>query len=134
MLLAALYFLFALVAIVVNIGVQDASLYLYAEEGGVWISVILGTMAGLFVKYILDKRYIFVFYTKDVIQNARMFVLYAGMGLMTTGIFWGCEFAFHVWFDGARNMRYLGAVIGLMFGYFVKYHLDKKYVFTKRSM
>ena len=51
------------------------------------------------------------------------------MGLITTVIFWGAETAFWlIWRTDA--MRELGAVIGLGIGYVVKYHLDRRYVFT----
>jgi hypothetical protein len=50
------------------------------------------------------------------------------MGLFTTFIFWGFELGFNFLFE-STPMRYLGAVIGLTIGYFVKYQLDLRYVF-----
>ena len=52
------------------------------------------------------------------------------MGLGTTAIFWGFEFSFDYLFD-LKEMRYFGAVMGLSIGYYLKYKLDKKFVFTK---
>ena len=50
------------------------------------------------------------------------------MGVVTTVIFWGFEFAFDaIW--NSMEMRYTGGVIGLAIGYYVKYQLDKRYVF-----
>jgi putative flippase GtrA len=77
---------------------------------------------------VLDKRYIFRFRTRDVAHNTRTFALYTIMGLATTVIFWGFEFAFNHVFQ-TREMRYLGGVIGLAIGYLTKYQLDKRYVF-----
>jgi len=128
--MAFLYALLAAIATIINLAVQEASLRVYAGPGHLWVSVIWGTVIGLLVKYALDKHYIFRFRARDAAHDGRTFMLYAAMGLVTTAIFWGFEFAFHAWFDGARGMRYLGGAIGLALGYVAKYHLDKRYVFT----
>ena len=49
--------------------------------------------------------------------------------VFTTAIFWGVEYAFHLIF-GTGTMRYMGAVIGLALGFYIKYQLDKNYVFV----
>jgi len=54
------------------------------------------------------------------------------MGVITTSIFWVTEYAFHLFF-ASEPMRYLGGVIGLAIGFYFKYRLDKKYVFTKNN-
>jgi putative flippase GtrA len=55
------------------------------------------------------------------------------MGLVTTAIFWGTETAFWmIWHTGM--MRELGAVLGLLVGYVVKYNLDRRFVFTDRRL
>ena len=41
----------------------------------------------------------------------------------------GYEYAFHLIFN-TDLMRYVGGIVGLAIGFFVKYHLDKKYVFV----
>ena len=51
------------------------------------------------------------------------------MGVFTTAIYWGVEYAFHLIF-ATDTMRYVGGVIGLAIGFYVKYQLDKKYVFV----
>jgi len=113
-----------------NIGSQDVLLRLYGGPGHLWASVFFGTAVGLVLKYVLDQRYIFRFRARDAAHDGRTFALYAAIGLATTAIFWGFEFAFHAWFDGSRSMRYLGGAIGLSLGYAVKYQMDKRYVFT----
>lgn len=128
-----LYTLLAAVATAVNIAAQDVLLRLYDGAGHLWTSVLFGTGVGLVVKYALDKRYIFRFQARSAAHDGRTFLLYAAMGLVTTVIFWGFEFAFHAWFDGARGMRYLGGAIGLTLGYLAKYHLDKRYVFQDQG-
>lgn len=125
-----LYALLAAFATGANIISQDALLRLYGGPGHLWASVVFGTAVGLMLKYVLDKRYIFRFRARNAAHEGRTFALYAAMGLVTTAIFWGFEFAFHAWFDGSRSMRYLGGVLGLALGYAAKYQMDKRYVFT----
>lgn len=129
--LALLYALFAVIATLCNILAQEISIHLFGTSFSLVISVLSGTLVGLVVKYILDKRYIFKYKTKNAQHNHRTFVLYAMMGLFTTVVFWGFEFGFHFIFE-SKEMRYLGGIIGLMIGYISKYYLDKKYVFTMK--
>ena len=127
------YIIFALIATAVNIGAQDAVIRNYIGAFDILISMVVGTGAGLVIKYVLDKRYIFRFHTRDVAHNGKTFALYTLMGLATTVIFWGFEFVFDHFFE-TKEMRYLGGVIGLAIGYLSKYHLDKQYVFTKDTV
>lgn len=91
--------------------------------------MIWGTLAGLIVKYVLDKKYIFQFQTKDIKEDSIKFVLYSLMGIVTTLIFWGFELTFDAVFS-FEQAKYAGAVFGLSIGYMTKYQLDKRYVFT----
>ena len=93
------------------------------------ISILVGTAAGLPLRYLLEKRYIFAFKSKDIAHDGRLFILYTFMGVFTTAIFWGVEYAFHLIF-GTDTMRYVGGIIGLAIGFYVKYQLDKNYVFV----
>ena len=127
------YIIFALIATAVNIGAQDIVIRNYIGAFDILISVVVGTGAGLVVKYILDKHYIFRFRARDAAHDTRTFALYTVMGLVTTVIFWGFEFGFHHIFE-TKEMRYLGGVIGLAIGYLTKYHLDKRYVFRTEAV
>lgn len=124
------YTLFAIIATAVNIGVQDLVVRSYAGPYHLLLSVGVGTLAGLMVKYVLDKRYIFRFQAENAMHDSRTFLLYAMMGVVTTVIFWGFEFGFDHLF-GKRELRYLGGMIGLGIGYVSKYHLDKQFVFRQ---
>lgn len=126
--LAIKYAIFALIATAANIGAQDLAIRAYSGAFDILASIIVGTGAGLVVKYVLDKRYIFRFRARSVAHDTRTFALYTVMGLATTVVFWGFEFGFHHLFE-TREMRYLGGIIGLAIGYLTKYHLDKRYVF-----
>ena len=128
--IALLYTIFAVISTICNIGGQDAAIRVYTGPYAVAFSVFVGTGVGLVVKYLLDKRWIFKYQTKDALHDTRLFILYTAMGLITTAIFWGTEFGFNAIFE-TKEMRYVGGVIGLAVGYVIKYRLDKKFVFRK---
>lgn len=126
------YTLCAIIATLVNICSQELSLAIYRSAYSITVSVLVGTAAGLIVKYVLDKRYIFQFQASDAKHDTQTFIIYTLMGLLTTVVFWGFEFGFdHVF--GTKHMRYAGGVLGLALGYYIKYQLDKRFVFVARS-
>jgi putative flippase GtrA len=130
--IAVLYSLFAGLSILVNIGSQMLSMLIYGGVYAIEISIFIGTLAGLPLRYFLEKRYIFSFQSKNIKHDGQLFVLYSFMGVLTTAIFWGTEYVFHLIF-AEDFMRYAGGVLGLTIGYYVKYQLDKRFVFIDRS-
>ena len=122
------YVLFAIISTVVNLAFQYLSFELYDGFMSLYLAMFNGTLAGLILKYILDKKYIFFHETKSKKEDGKKFLLYSLMGVFTTFIFWAFEIGFDAFvaFEGAK---YLGAVLGLSIGYIVKYNLDKKFVF-----
>jgi putative flippase GtrA len=127
--IGVLYVLFAALSTVINIGSQILSVWSYKGLFSVEISILVGTAAGLPLRYFLEKRYIFAFVSKNLAHDSKLFVSYSAMGLITTFIFWGTEYAFHLFYD-TDIMRYVGGIIGLSIGFYIKYQLDKKYVFV----
>jgi putative flippase GtrA len=130
--LAVTYTVFAIIATIANIAAQDITVHIYIGMYSIILSVIAGTAVGLVIKYILDKRYIFRFQTRNITHNSKIFVLYTLMGIVTTLIFWFFEFGFNHFFQ-TKQMRYFGGVIGLALGYIVKYQLDKRFVFRMQK-
>ncbi|SPJ25746.1 GtrA family protein [Palleronia abyssalis] len=126
--LAVRYALFAALATLANLGVQRAVLLGGAES--FLPAMIAGTAAGLVLKYVLDKRWIFGDRSTGLSAHSRRFGLYSLMGVVTTLIFWGFETAFWLTFR-TDPMRELGAVLGLALGYWIKYRLDRRFVFTR---
>lgn len=123
-----LYALLAAIATAVNLLAQEAVTRIYSGPGAILVAMVIGTGAGLVVKYVLDKRYIFMFRARDTAHDSKTFILYTIMGLATTVIFWGFELGFDHLFAN-RAMRYVGAITGLSIGYVTKYFLDKRFVF-----
>ncbi len=126
--LAAKYTLFAVISTLFNLLFQYLSFMVYGGFGSLCIAMFSGTLVGLSVKYILDKKYIFYHTAKDKKDDVRKFMLYSCMGVFTTVIFWGTETGFNAVFESS-NAKYVGAVIGLTIGYIMKYFLDRKFVF-----
>lgn len=127
------YSAFAIVATLANLATQR--LVLMGGKSAPWFAgaVMAGTMVGLVIKYVLDKKWIFYDAGQGARQHGKKFALYTAMGLVTTAIFWGSETLFWlVWRQDA--MRELGAVIGLAIGYVVKYNLDRRFVFTDATL
>jgi len=122
------YSFFAILATLVNILFQYTSLSFYDGMFSLYIAMFWGTLTGLVLKYILDKKYIFYHIPKNKRDDGKKFVLYSIMGVFTTVIFWVFELGFNVLFE-SENAKYIGATIGLSIGYIIKYRLDKKYVF-----
>jgi putative flippase GtrA len=128
--IALIYALVSALATVANIGTQALVIWFYAGAYAVEISVLVGTGMGFPIKYVLEKKYVFDFKADNLGHDTRLFILYGFMGVFTTAVFWGVEFAFHHIF-GTDAMRYLGGAIGLTVGSFIKYHLDKRFVFKQ---
>lgn len=127
------YAFFAVLATLANLATQRGVLW-FGDSGTVFaFAVVAGTIVGLVLKYILDKRWIFGDMSVGVKAHSKRFSLYTAMGLVTTAIFWSMETAFWlVWQTDA--MRELGAVLGLSIGYVVKYNLDRRFVFTDTEL
>ena len=123
------YSLFAVIATISNLATQR--LFLLIDKTFIFfgLAVFAGTIVGLVVKYVLDKRWIFYDRSETLTEQGSKFMLYTFSGVLTTAIFWGTETIFWLIWQ-THLMRELGAIIGLSIGYIVKYNLDRKFVFT----
>jgi putative flippase GtrA len=126
--LVTLYILFAGLSTLLNITSQIVSMSIYKGTYAIEISILVGTLFGLPLRYFLEKRYIFSFKSKNLSHDGQLFILYSLMGVFTTVIFWGSEYVFHKLFH-TDYLRYLGGVLGLSLGFYIKYMLDRKFVF-----
>ena len=126
--LAIVYAIIALIATAANLLAQVLAVRVWSGPWQIEVSVLVGTAVGLVLKYLLDKAFIFRFKAENAAHDLLTFILYTGMGVVTTLVFWGFEFAFYRVFED-KSLRYLGGLIGLGLGYWAKYHLDKRFVF-----
>jgi putative flippase GtrA len=123
------YGTFAALATLINLAVQRLVLLTGHSAVHFSVAVAVGTVAGLAIKYLLDKRWIFYDMETGIRAHGQKFMLYTAMGLITTAIFWSAETAFWLIWQ-TRAMRELGAILGLSVGYVVKYNLDRRFVFA----
>lgn len=123
------YTVFAIIATAANLAAQRVVMEHDKTAPYFVLAVSAGTIAGLVIKYLLDKRWIFHDMERGARRQSRQFSLYAATGTATTAIFWSSETAFWViWHTSA--MREIGAISGLIMGYILKYNLDRRFVFT----
>lgn len=130
--IAGLYALFAAASTGLNLGVQWAVSALWPWRLVTIAALCAGTGAGLLLKYVLDRRWIFPMRSPGLRGDVRRFILYAGTGVATTALFWGTELAFLAVF-AVPWAKYAGGAIGLCAGYTAKYALDRRFVFRRRA-
>lgn len=130
--IAIKYTLFAVISTFFNLFFQYLSFFFYSTHGALYVAMFIGTLAGLLVKYILDKKYIFYHIPANIKDDSRKFILYSFMGIFTTMIFWSTEILFNMLLQ-SPYAKYIGALLGLSIGYIIKYFLDKKYVFIHQQ-
>jgi putative flippase GtrA len=131
--IALVYAMVSAIATIANLGTQALAIWLYKGSYFVELSVLAGTAMGFPIKYVLEKKYVFEFKAISLGHDTRLFILYGLMGVFTTIIFWGIEFLFQYVY-GTDAMRYLGGAIGLTIGSYIKYHLDKRFVFKREQV
>jgi len=127
------YVAFAILAGVLNLLSQRAVMALYDGPLAVATALVVGTGVGLVAKFILDKFWIFEDRAAATLtDHGRQFGLYALSGAVTTTIFWGMELLSWTIFRTHRAAL-AGGTAGLAIGYAVKYRLDRRFVFRRRS-
>ena len=111
--IAIRHVIFAVVSTIVNLAFQYISFFIYGGNFSLYFAMFNGTLSGLVVKYILDKKFIFYHKPKSKKDDSKKFILYSLMGIFTTIIFWG----FEIVFDKLWDMKHIGAIVGLSIGY-----------------
>ena len=127
------YFVFAVIATVLNLLFQYFSFIVYDGFGSLYIAMSIGTLIGFTSKYFFDKNYIFYYVNKGNENEANKIFLYALTGVFTTAVFWVFEIGFDIMFD-FNIAKYIGATIGLSIGYIFKFFLDRKIVFRTHAL
>lgn len=126
------YAISAAVSVVANLGAQEAVVR-GLPFAPLMLSIITGTIVGFLVKYVIDKSWTFrEKYTNGILETQKIF-LSGVFSVATTLIFWAFELAFlAIW--QTDFAKYTGATIGLTIGYFIKFLLDRSYVFKQRTI
>ena len=84
------YALFAVISTIVNILFQYLTFLVYYGFVSIYLAMFVGTVAGLVLKYVLDKKYIFFHTPKSKKDDGKKFILYSIIGVFTTFIFFIC--------------------------------------------
>ncbi len=129
--IATRYILFAILSTLVNLLSQFLTFVILDYMYETYIAIANGTIAGLLVKYLLDKYYIFNLNVKEN-SSSNTFVPYVLTSILTTIIFWVTE----LWFINYIQIpytEYIGAIVGLSMGYTLKYFLDRDFVFNEKN-
>ena len=80
--IAVRYVLFAIISTIVNLAFQYISFALYSGFLSLYVAMFAGTLAGLVLKYVLDKKYIFFHTPKSKKDDGKKFMLYSLMGVL----------------------------------------------------
>lgn len=129
--LFARYVLFAVLSGLANLATQELTLRI-GRGLPVAVSIIVGTVVGFLVKYALEKRWIFLDRYDSHYSELRKITVYGVFGVATTLLFWIVELsAWHVW--QTTTAKYIGAIVGLSLGNWIKYLLDKRFVFGRQA-
>ncbi len=108
-----------------------------AQESFFWkwphveLAMLFGTAVALVVKYILVRKYAFAFKPRSRTHEAQVFFVYGVLGALTTFLFWGIELGFH-YFVLIPYSRQIGTVVGLLVCGYIKFVMDRDYVFSRR--
>ncbi len=116
------YALFCAAATVANVTTQRV--IFGVTESTLIFAMVAGTVVGLGIKYVLDKKYIFLYKPGSGFDDLLTFVFYGIMSLATTAVFFATELLFNRMFHFSAA-KYVGAFTGLFIGYTLKYYLDK---------
>lgn len=123
------YSLFSFISAFVNISAQIVTRAIYSGPFDIEIAIFFGLITGLLVKFFLDKFYIFK--SNNFLNKSKLiFLFYVITSIFTTLIFIGFQYLF-IFIFGDLWIVYIGAILGLIVGYFTKYHLDKSFVFKR---
>ena len=130
---ALLYTLFVVIAVAANLLAQWLVLELYRGPYRLVLAIVVGTLVGLPIKYLLDKQYIFHHKNHGMRERGTVFLRYTIFSGVTTLVFWGFEYGFELLFR-QQWLTLLGGALGLIIGYALKYRLDKHYVFNRQGV
>ena len=87
------YIIFCIIAILINLSTQRIIMELIFINN-YFLALLIGTLFGLVIKFILDKKYIFAYSDSSIKNNSLKFSFYSFNGILTTLLFWGTESVF----------------------------------------
>ncbi|APX14041.1 GtrA family protein [Tateyamaria omphalii] len=126
------YAVTAVLSVLANLLAQEATVQ-GLPTAHLMVSIIVGTLVGFFMKYVIDKTWTFREAYTSPKGEAQRITLSGLFSVATTLIFWSFELGFYtIW--QTDFAKYLGAVIGLSIGYVLKFWLDRRHVFREATV
>lgn len=126
------YVISAVASVAANLAAQQATVVM-TSAAPLMVSILVGTIAGFIVKYLIDKVWTFREAYTSPIAEAHRITLSGLFSVLTTLIFWAFELGFYaIW--PTDFSKYSGAVLGLSIGYIIKFQLDRRYVFKDSAV
>lgn len=127
------YLLFGFLASALNIGSQAISFYFMGRDTqDVFIAMVVGTAVGFVFKYYVDKKVIFKHTSITVSMEGVVALKYTLFSILTTLVYILFEMFAHTYFEHCCKEE-VGAALGLLVGYIIKYYLDKHYTFINKA-
>ncbi|MHA1670731.1 MAG: GtrA family protein [Promethearchaeota archaeon] len=144
------YFLFAILMIILNYGIQKVNQlflapYICSNFGTIEIiqvlycstspnmSELIGSIAAVgityIIKFFLDKFIVFKKGGTQIKETSKEFLKYFGFAILTTIENVGIQFLLT---NLMKTPLEISFIIALSIGYLTKFYLDRKYVFNKR--
>ncbi len=125
------YVLFAIISGLSNLASQEIVVRAL-PLAPLMVSVLVGTGVGFLIKYLLEKRWVFLDEYGGHVAEIRKIVVYGAFGVGTTLLFWFVELScWNIW--QTVEAKYIGGAFGLTIGNWIKYLLDKHYVFGRKD-
>ena len=128
----ARYAVTAVLSVLANLLAQEATVQ-GLPAAHLMVSIIVGTLVGFVMKYVIDKTWTFREAYTSPRGEAQRISLSGLFSVATTLIFWAFELGFHALWQ-TDFAKYLGAVIGLSIGYVIKFWLDRRHEFREATV
>lgn len=126
------YAISAVVSVAANLVGQQITV-VSAPAAPLMVSILVGTITGFIVKYLIDKIWTFREAYTNPRAEAHRITLSGLFSVLTTLIFWAFELGFNTLWQ-TDFAKYAGAVLGLSIGYIIKFQLDRRHVFREATV
>lgn len=117
-------------ALILNMAGQRIFLFLYRGPFFIYGALMIGSFLALMFKFNMDKRFIFRNVSRNAADTAVKFGKYSTLGVVSTICLWTFELIFHYLWD-TQAAKYIGGTLGFSLGHYLKYQIDKHFVFNR---
>ncbi len=130
-----LYWFFVVLSIALNISIQEIVFFLESKDSilqASMVAMIIAIIITFIFKYIADKKYVYK-YEIEKMYDKKSLVFYLIFSLFTTFLFFVVELFFIFVLKDIEFKKEIGATLGLLIGYIIKFILDKNITFKEKK-